>query len=85
MHYRWSGSVSLLIGVLLLIASGFLFFSGLGFADLKCVACDCRYDLSIPGCRSPIIYLWMATFAFVGSVGLLANRWLRRRQNKHIS
>ena len=84
MRPKRSGTVSLLFGVLLLMASGFFFFSGLGFAGLKCVECDCRYDLSIPGCRSPVIYLWMATFALIGSAGLLTNGWLRRRRNRQV-
>jgi hypothetical protein len=82
MRFKRSGSVSLLVGVLFLIASGFFFFSGLGFAGLKCVECDCRYDLAIPGCRSPIIYLWMAVVALIGALALLAKGLVSRLRNK---
>lgn len=85
MRFKWSGSVSLLVAVLFVIASGLFFFSGLGFAGFKCVECDCRYDLSIPGCRSPIVYLWMAVFAFIGALGLLAKGVISRRRNKRLS
>jgi hypothetical protein len=85
MPLKRSGSLSLLVGVLFLVASGFFFFSGLGFAGLKCVECDCRYDLSIPGCRSPIIYLWMAVFAFIGALALLFKGLVGRRRNKRLA
>jgi hypothetical protein len=82
MRFKRSGPVSLLVGVLFLITSGFFFFSGLGFAGLKCVECDCRYDLAIPGCRSPIIYLWMAVVALIGALALLATGLVGRLRNK---
>jgi hypothetical protein len=85
MKHNRSGLVSLFVGILFLIAAGFFFFSGIGFAGLKCPECDCRYDLSIPGCRSPVIYLWMATFAFIGAVTSLANGMVRRRRNQRLS
>jgi hypothetical protein len=70
-----------MLGALLFLLAAFCFLSGLGFAGLYCVPCNCTYDLRVPGCRTPIIYFIMTTIAVLGALGSLTNAGIRRRKS----
>jgi len=85
LFFRRAGAFSLLGGFLFVLVTGWFFFSGIGFAALYCPQCDCHYELSTPGCRTPIIYLRLACIALVGALGSFTNGWLRRRRERRLS
>jgi hypothetical protein len=79
------GSIALVLGIVLLLLTGWFLMFGLGFAGLKCPECDCTYELGKPGCQSPIIYLWISLAAFLSSAGFFIASWLPKKRARAAS
>lgn len=81
---RKPGLFPLLIGVLLIFLSGYLYLGAVAGATLRCHECNCRYALNAenPFCRSPaILALWFyATVS--GAIVSFITAWYRRRRAK---
>jgi hypothetical protein len=76
------GSVALPVGILLVLAAGWLYLSALTSASMRCVPCDCSYDLRAADsyCRPPAVLARLSVATLVGSTASFAAAWIRRRQ-----
>jgi hypothetical protein len=79
---RKRGAIALLMGVLLLISSAYIFVWTWSVASLRCVACDCRYELNSgnPDCRLPALLLILSLVTFIGAIGALCLAWFQRNR-----
>jgi hypothetical protein len=83
-YSRRPGFIALAVGVTLSISSAWFLWWAWSAASLRCVACDCRYDLGAanPHCRLPVILMTLAYAMVAGAIGAFAVAWLQRRRGK---
>ncbi len=76
------GSVARLIGVVLILAAGWFFLWTVTAASLRCVPCDCRYDLTAENsyCRLPAILNLLLLVTFIGAIASFVIAWIKRRR-----
>ena len=76
------GSVALLIGILLTLSAGWFLLWTWSSASLRCVPCDCHYDLSAGSsyCRLPAILALLFFVSLAGAVVSFVAAWFRRRR-----
>jgi hypothetical protein len=76
------GSVALLIGILLILSAGWFLLWTWSSASLRCVPCDCRYDLSAANsyCRLPAILVQLFCATFIGAIASFVVAWCRARR-----
>ena len=81
---RKPGCLGLLIGVILLLLAGWLFFMVAMNASLDCVRCDCRYYLSSPDsvCRFTAILAYLFDAALIGAIVSFIVAWYRHWRAK---
>jgi hypothetical protein len=56
-------------------------------AMLRCIDCDCRYDLSATKavCRFPAVLSYLSFATFVGAIGAFVVAWLQRRRARKMA
>jgi hypothetical protein len=76
------GFVSLFIALLLFLSAGWFLLWTLSSASLRCVPCDCRYDLSAVNsyCRLPAILVLLFYITFIGAMALVVVAWFQLRR-----
>ena len=81
---RNPGTIALIIGLLLILSAGWFLLWTWSAASLRCVECDCRYDLSAANfhCRWPAILSLLFNASFVGAILSFAVAWFQRRRAK---
>ena len=79
---RNPGSVATLVGVLLLLSACWFFLWTASSASLRCVPCNCRYDLSAENsyCRLPSVLALLFYASLIGAIISFIVAWLQRRR-----
>jgi ABC-type antimicrobial peptide transport system permease subunit len=80
------GFVALLLGVLFFLLAAWFYLWALSSASLRCVECNCYYDLSAANsdCRLPAILSLLFFGTVAVAVGLVVLAWFQRRRAKRI-
>ena len=81
---RYPGTIALIVGFLLILLAGWFFLWTWSAAALRCVECDCRYDLSAVNfhCRRPAVLNLLFSATFVGAILSFVVAWFQRRRAK---
>lgn len=81
---RRPGMTSFVAGALLLVAAAWLLLWTWSSASLRCVACDCRFELGAnnPVCRLPALLSLLFFVALAAAFGAFIIGWLQRRRSK---
>lgn len=81
---RRPGFFPFVIGVLLILSATWFLLWTWSSASLRCVACNCRYELTAvnPYCRLPSMLLIIFLVTFVGAIGAFGMAWFQKRRDK---
>jgi len=72
----------LILGIFLALVTSWLLLWVWSSASLRCVECDCHYELTAanPRCRLPIILMFAFLVALVGMIASFGMAWLRAKR-----